>query len=130
MSLSFGAERENMKRIAFLTQLLPAVAVALAASMGFQMSEPILEAVVFPEKPVIEESVPLSLSRTEAVEETEEKDEEPAAVGEDNAYLSQAVTLLEDIPLYQSVDLDTVSGATFSSNGILDAAADALEGLE
>lgn len=52
-----------------------------------------------------------------------------SAVGEDNAYLSQAVTLLEDIPLYQSVDLDTVSGATFSSNGILDAAADALEGL-
>lgn len=40
------------------------------------------------------------------------------------------MTLLEDIPLYQSVDLDTVSGATFSSNGILDAAADALEGLE
>lgn len=85
MSLSFGAEleqkRRNMKRIAFLTQLLPAVAVALAASMGFQMSEPILEAVVFPEKPIIEEAVPLSLSRTEAVEETAETAEEPAAVG-------------------------------------------------
>lgn len=156
-----------MKRIAFLTQLLPAVAVALAASMGFQMSEPILETVVFPEKPMIEEAVPLSLSRTEAVEETEEKDEEPAAVGafadgvyqgtgtgyggttavevtvENAQIIAVEVLSHHDTPSFfsrakepvissilrrQTWEVDSVSGATYSSRGIKDGVKNALTG--
>lgn len=156
-----------MKRIAFLTQLLPAVAVALAASMGFQMSEPILEAVVFPEKPMIEEAVPLSLSRTEAVEETEENAEEPAAVGaftdgvyqgtgtgyggttavevtvENAQIISVEVLRHHDTPSFfsraknpvissilhhQTWEVDSVSGATYSSRGIKDGVKNALTG--
>lgn len=156
-----------MKRIAFLTQLLPAVAVALAASMGFQMSEPILEAVVFPEKPVIEEAVPLSLSRTETVEETAENAEEPAAVGafvdgvyqgtgtgyggttavevtvENAQIISVEVLSHHDTPSFfsrakepvissilrrQTWEVDSVSGATYSSRGIKDGVKNALTG--
>ncbi|MCD8146824.1 MAG: FMN-binding protein [Clostridiales bacterium] len=50
-----------------------------------------------------------------------------SASGEDPAYLSQAETLLDSIVSAQSADLDTVSGATFSSAGILEAAQNALE---
>lgn len=167
LSLSFGAERRTMKRIAFLTQLLPAVAVALAASMGFQMSEPILEAVVFPEKPMIEEAVPLSLSRTETVEETAENAEEPAAVGafadgvyqgtgtgyggttavevtvENAQIISVEVLSHHDTPSFfsrakepvissilrrQTWEVDSVSGATYSSRGIKDGVKNALTG--
>ena len=156
-----------MKRIAFLTQLLPAAFVALAASMGFQMSEPILEAVVFPEKPVVEEAVPLSFSRTETVEETEEKDEEPAAVGaftdgvyqgtgtgyggttavevtvENAQIISVEVLSHHDTPSFfsrakepviasilrcQTWEVDSVSGATYSSRGIKDGVKNALTG--
>ncbi len=50
-----------------------------------------------------------------------------SAEGEDSAYLSQAKTVLDKIILSQNINVDTVSGATFSSTGILDAVADALE---
>ncbi|MCD7821206.1 MAG: FMN-binding protein [Clostridiales bacterium] len=50
-----------------------------------------------------------------------------SAAGEDPAYLAQAETLLDRIVSAQSADLDTVSGATFSSTGILEAARNALE---
>ncbi len=50
-----------------------------------------------------------------------------SAPGEDPAYLTQAETLLDSIVSAQSADLDTVSGATFSSTGILEAAQNALE---
>jgi uncharacterized protein with FMN-binding domain len=46
---------------------------------------------------------------------------------EDKAYWDMAVVLLDEIVQEQSVEIDTVSGATYSSNGILDAAADALK---
>lgn len=47
--------------------------------------------------------------------------------GEGDAYYSQASVLIDQIIAEQSTDLDTVSGATFSSNGILEAVDDALE---
>ncbi len=50
-----------------------------------------------------------------------------SAPGEDSSYLSQAETLLDSIVTAQSAELDTVSGATFSSTGILEAARNALE---
>ena len=47
-----------------------------------------------------------------------------SAPGEDSAYLSQGV--ISSIISAQSTDVDTVSGATFSSTGIINAVVDAL----
>ena len=49
-----------------------------------------------------------------------------SADGEDPAYYDQALAVLDEIVSAQSTDVDTVSGATFSSTGLIDAAADAL----
>ena len=43
------------------------------------------------------------------------------APGEDSAYLSQAESVIDSVLSAQSTDVDTVSGATFSSTGILNA---------
>ena len=48
------------------------------------------------------------------------------ADGEDPAYYDQALAVLDKIVSAQSAEVDTVSGATFSSTGLIDAAADAL----
>ena len=47
--------------------------------------------------------------------------------GEDPAYYDLASGLADKIVSAQSTDIDTASGATFSSNGILEAVDDALE---
>lgn len=49
-----------------------------------------------------------------------------SADGEDPAYYDQALAVLDEIVSAQSAEVDTVSGATFSSTGLIDAAADAL----
>ncbi len=49
-----------------------------------------------------------------------------SAPGEDSAYLSQAESVINSIISVQSTDVDTVSGATFSSTGILNAVDEAL----
>lgn len=49
-----------------------------------------------------------------------------SAKGEDPAYLSMAETVLDMMMERQSADVDAVSGATFSSAGIINAAAAAL----
>lgn len=49
-----------------------------------------------------------------------------SAPGEDSAYLSQAESVIDSILSAQSTDVDTVSGATFSSTGILNAVDEAL----
>lgn len=46
---------------------------------------------------------------------------------EDALYLSMAEGLIDDIIAQQDTDVDTVSGATFSSKGIIGAVEDALE---
>ena len=48
------------------------------------------------------------------------------APGEDSAYLSQAEGVISSIISAQSTDVDTVSGAIFSSTGIINAVVDAL----
>lgn len=49
---------------------------------------------------------------------------------DDQAYLRLASQLIDEIIEKQSTDeIDTVSGATFSSKGILEAVSDALEGV-
>ena len=48
------------------------------------------------------------------------------APGEDSAYLSQGEGVISSIISAQSTDVDTVSGATFSSTGIINAVVDAL----
>ena len=49
-----------------------------------------------------------------------------SADGEDPAYYDQALAVLDEIVSAQSTEVDTDSGATFSSTGLIDAAADAL----
>ena len=49
-----------------------------------------------------------------------------SAPGEDSAYLSQGEGVISAIISAQSTDVDTVSGATFSSTGIINAVVDAL----
>ncbi|MCI7288826.1 MAG: FMN-binding protein [Blautia sp.] len=49
-----------------------------------------------------------------------------SAPGEDSAYLSQGEGVISSIISAQSTDVDTVSGATFSSTGIINAVVDAL----
>ena len=53
-----------------------------------------------------------------------------SADGEDNAYLSNAKDIIPKILEAQSADVDTISGATFSSTGIKNATAEALEKAE
>lgn len=49
-----------------------------------------------------------------------------SAPGEDSAYLSQGEGVISSIISAQSTDVDTVSGATFSSTGIINAVVDVL----
>ena len=49
-----------------------------------------------------------------------------SALGEDSAYLSQGEGVISSILSAQSTDVDTISGATFSSTGIINAVVDAL----
>ena len=53
-----------------------------------------------------------------------------SAPGEDSAYLSQGENDINSIISEQSTDVDTISGATFSSTGILEAVNDALSKAE
>ena len=53
-----------------------------------------------------------------------------SAPGEDRAYLAQGENVISSIISEQSTDVDTVSGATFSSTGILEAVNDALTKAE
>lgn len=53
-----------------------------------------------------------------------------SADDEDNAYLSMAEDIIPKIIEAQSADVDTVSGATFSSTGIRDAVSEALKQAE
>ncbi|MGL6200918.1 MAG: FMN-binding protein [Lachnospiraceae bacterium] len=50
-----------------------------------------------------------------------------SADGEDGAYLTMAEDIIQAIIEAQSAEVDTISGATFSSGGIRDATAQALE---
>ena len=50
------------------------------------------------------------------------------ASGEDEAYLSMAKDIINTILDKQTADVDTVSGATYSSTGIKNAVTQALEG--
>lgn len=50
-----------------------------------------------------------------------------SAAGEDGVYLQMASSVVKEILRQQSVEVDTVSGATYSSSGIRNAAAKALE---
>ncbi|MDY4116280.1 MAG: FMN-binding protein [Blautia sp.] len=53
-----------------------------------------------------------------------------SAPGEDSAYLSQGENVINSIISEQNTDVDTISGATFSSTGILEAVNDALSKAE
>ena len=53
-----------------------------------------------------------------------------SAPGEDSAYLSQGENVINSVISEQSTDVDTISGATFSSTGILEAVNYALSKAE
>ena len=53
-----------------------------------------------------------------------------SAEKEDSAYLTMAKDIIPEILDTQSADVDTISGATFSSTGILEAVNDALSKAE
>lgn len=48
------------------------------------------------------------------------------ADGEDRPYYNQALTMLDEMLTTQSAEVDTVSGATLTAEGLIDAVADAL----
>lgn len=48
------------------------------------------------------------------------------ALGEDRSYYEQAVSVLDKMLSTQSTEVDTVSGATLTADGLIDAVADAL----
>ena len=52
-----------------------------------------------------------------------------SAPGEDSAYLSQGENVINSVISEQSTDVDTISGATFSSTGILEAVNDSEKNL-
>ena len=52
------------------------------------------------------------------------------ASGEDGAYLDMATAIIDEILEQQTAEVDTISGATFSSTGIKNAAMQALEEAE
>lgn len=49
-----------------------------------------------------------------------------SADGEDKPYYKQALSVLDKIVASQSTEVDTVSGATLTADGLIDAVADAL----
>lgn len=51
-----------------------------------------------------------------------------SAEKEDEAYLSMVMKILDNIKEKQSTEVDTISGATYSSTGLKNAVADALKG--
>ena len=53
-----------------------------------------------------------------------------SAEKEDGAYLDMAKGVIDEIKSRQTTDVDVVSGATFSSNGIINAVKAALEGAQ
>lgn len=65
------------------------------------------------------------------VEDGQISDIEVVSYGDDRKYFSRAYnSVISDILSSQSTDVDAVSGATFSSNGIMNAVANALEKAE
>ncbi|MCD8353621.1 MAG: FMN-binding protein [Clostridiales bacterium] len=155
-----------MKKILSLVQLLPAVAVGLAAAIGFQISAPALEAIVWPEEPdlsaVAEDGETLSQQETEAVVEEllaqgvgdfEDGVYYGSGTGfsgitqvevvvenrqivqinilsyqDDDSFFNRAKGVIDSVLTAQTWEVDTVSGATYSSRGILEAVKNALSG--
>ncbi|MCD7843893.1 MAG: FMN-binding protein, partial [Clostridiales bacterium] len=149
-----------------LVQLLPAVAVGLAAAIGFQLSAPALEAIVWPEEPdlsaIAEDSETLSQQETEAVVEEllaqgvgdfEDGVYYGSGTGfsgitqvevvvenrqivqinilsyqDDDSFFNRARAVIDSVLTAQTWEVDTVSGATYSSRGILEAVKNALNG--
>ena len=64
-------------------------------------------------------SVTISGGKIASIEVTDSSTEDPA-------YFSQAVVLVDEMVKAQGTDVDTVSGATFSSGGLISAVDDAL----
>ena len=166
-----------MKKWLSVLQMLPAGIVALAAVFGFQSTAPVLEAVVWPEKPVLEsreeaDAAPLRAEEDAAAEpaqtgETETGEDsvipgtgsyedgvytgsgtgysgtttvrvkveqgqivsiDVTAHADKNPFWGRAAGVIDRVLTAQTWKVDVVSGATYSSRGILEAVKNAVTG--
>lgn len=140
-------------------QLVPALAVALAAGIGFQLSTPVFEAIVWPEKPAAVEPEKTEEETVEAeplvqktgtyedgtyygagtgysgithveviVEDSQITQINIVDYQDDNSFFNRAKGVITQILSQQSWEVDAISGATYSSRGILEAVKNALTG--
>ena len=153
-----------MKKFFQLTQLMPAVAIGMAAVLGLQMTTPILDEVVWPEKPQITVE---AKEKKDKKADAEENTEVEQGVGNytDGTFTGEGVgyggkvnvqvtvaskqitsvdilshndtdeffnkaknTVVSEILTQQTWEVDSVSGATYSSRGIKEAVCNALTG--
>lgn len=151
-----------MKKLGLFTQLVPGLLVATMAWAGFANSAPVFNEIVWPEEPIIEESVQQAPS-----EDLEEVETKAAGVGDyengvhqgtgtgyggqtkvevtvENKQITKVEVLShQDTPSFfqrvegpviksilheQTWEVDSVSGATYSSRGIKEAVCNALTG--
>lgn len=164
-----------MKQWFSVLQLLPAGIVALAAVFGFQSTAPALEAVVWPERPVLaaqatEDAAALAAPEDAAPVQTEESGDagdntqtgtgsfedgvytgsgtgysgtttvrvtvekaqivavDVTAHADKNPFWGKALGVIDKVLKAQTWQVDAVSGATYSSRGILEAVKNALTG--
>ncbi|MGN1015163.1 MAG: FMN-binding protein [Butyricicoccus sp.] len=148
-----------MKNIKYLAQLAPAVAMTVLAAFGFQQSAPIMDAVGLSTTAQAADVEELSAEQEEAAEqavgdytdgtytgtgigyrgevtvqvEVEEKQIAEVSVlshSDDESFFNRAKTLIDSILQQQTWEVDSVSGATYSSRGIKEAVENALTGKE
>jgi uncharacterized protein with FMN-binding domain len=152
----------EMKNWLRLVQLTPSLAIALVATLGFQMSAPVLEEIIWPEKPEVSvtEVAPKKDKEAEAEElviqgvgnfedgtyygsgtgfggttrvEVVVENRQITAVNvlshqDDESFFSRARAVISSILTAQTWEVDSVSGATYSSRGIMEAVRNALTG--
>lgn len=153
-----------MKKLGFLTQLVPGILVAGMAWAGLAHSTPVFKEVTWPEKPVLEKTISYDSTEEDARKETEPagkgnyKDgvfqgagtgyggETKVKVTVEKAQITKIDILShQDTPSFfnrvkapvveaiihqQTWEVDSVSGATYSSRGIKEAVCNALTGEE
>ena len=156
--------KKYLKSIKNIIELSPALAVALTALLGFQLTTPTLNDVVWPEKPEIQVEAKAKTDKQDNKKETQKK---PSVVGnykdgvfsgigvgyggpmtvqvtvdggqittievldnnETESFLNMAKRgIIEAILDRQTWEVDSVSGATYSSRGIKEGVCNAITG--
>ncbi len=146
-----------MKYTKYMTQILPAVALAVMAAFGFQQSKPILEAIDWTTAAAAEGDVAQEQMKKAqkakgdykdgvyegtgigykgevrvqvTVEDAQITDVSVLSHSDDASFFQRATALIDVIVEKQTWEVDSVSGATYSSRGIKEAVENALTGAE